>query len=114
MTNLGCQVEAQVTSACYEILHQERHFVREADLDSVRERLRLAEVDKVFQGEGERDGLGQLDVDIQVLLIGILVVSQGDGTIANIAGARELNTILGGLNGNYICQNDVVRGRELS
>jgi hypothetical protein len=84
-TYLWRKVEPQETAASQTILYQERYFVRETYLNGFGQSLGLAEVDEVFEGESERDGLGELDVDVLLGVLDILVASQGNGAIANVA-----------------------------
>jgi hypothetical protein len=76
------------------VLDQERHLVGQADLDPGREIGGLAEVDQVFEREGQRDGLAQFNVDTQILLIDVGVGSQRDSAVADVAAAAELDTVL--------------------
>lgn len=76
------------------IFDQEWHLVGQADLDLVGESRGLAEVDKVFQRKCQRDRLAELNFDIQLGLINVGVASEGDGTVANVARAAELDAVL--------------------
>jgi hypothetical protein len=98
VTCLRSQVESQVTASGQVILNQERNLIGQAKLDSLGKSRSLAKVDKVFEGEGQRDGFGELNFNIQVWLLDVVVASKSDGTIANITRAGELDTILGRLN----------------
>jgi hypothetical protein len=91
---LRSQVESQVAAAGQVILHQERNLVRQAKFDSLGKSGSLAEVDEVFQGEGQRDRFGELNFDIQFWLLDIVVASESDSTVANITRTGELDTIL--------------------
>lgn len=77
-TNLWCKVETQVAATREVVLNQERHLAGEADLDLARQSSSLAEVDQVFEREGQRNGLRQLNVDIQIRLVNVGVASQSD------------------------------------
>jgi hypothetical protein len=77
-TNLWCEVESQVAATGEGVLNQERHLAGEADLDLVRQGSGLAEVDQVLEREGQRNGLGQLNVDVQIGLVNVGVASQSD------------------------------------
>lgn len=57
LTYLGGEVESEVAVVCERVLDHERHIGRKAQLDSARKTASLAEVDKVLEREGERDGL---------------------------------------------------------
>lgn len=54
---LGGEVESEVAVVCERVLDHERHISRKAQLDSAGKTASLAEVDKVLEREGERDGL---------------------------------------------------------
>lgn len=60
----------------------------------------LAEVDKVFEGEGQGDGFGDVNHDVLIGLVDVGVLAKSDGAVTNITLARELDTLLGGLNDN--------------
>lgn len=77
-TDLWCQVETQVTATREVVLNQERHLAGEADLDLARQGSGLAEVDQVLEGEGQRNGLRQLNIDVQIGLVNVGVASQSD------------------------------------
>lgn len=99
-TCLGRKVEAQKTAPGQAVLHQQRHLVGEADLDLVGEHGGLAEVDEILEGESQVDGLGQLNVDVELGLVDVGVAAQGDGAIADVAQARELDPVFARLDGN--------------
>jgi hypothetical protein len=94
------KVEAQITAARQAVLDQQGHFVGEADLDRVGQGRGLAEVDKVLEGEGERDGLAELDLDRLARLLDARVLPQGDGAVADVALARELDAVLARVDGD--------------
>lgn len=89
-----------MTLASDVVLDQERHFVRKANLDRLRQTGSLAEVDKVLEREGESDRLGQLNLDIFFGLLDIGVASESHRAVTDIAIACELDTVFGGLNHN--------------
>lgn len=60
----------------------------------------LAKVDEVLEGEGERNRLGQLDVNVLFRLVNVGVAAEGDGSIADVAGAGELDSVLAGIEGD--------------
>lgn len=93
------EVEAQITARPRELVRDEQwYLVGQADRDLARETRGLAEVDEVFEGEGQRHGLGELDLDILLLILDVGVLSQGDGTIADVAAAAELDSVLACVN----------------
>lgn len=96
-TNLGREVEAQVAAAREVVLDQERHLAGQADLHLVGQGGGLAEVDQVLERKGQGNGLRQLNVDVVLGLVDGGVASQRDGAVANVAVARELDAVLGGL-----------------
>jgi hypothetical protein len=75
-------------------LDQQRHLVGQANLDLGRQRGRLAEVGQVLEREGQRDGLAELDLDALVGLVEIGVLPERDGSVADVALARELDAVL--------------------
>lgn len=75
MTCLGCQVESEVTAASQSVLDQERDLVGQAKLDRLGEAGSFAEVDKVFQGEGQGNGFAEFDFDVELRLVDIGVAS---------------------------------------
>jgi hypothetical protein len=95
VTCLWSQVESQVTASGQVIFNQERNLIGQAKLDSLGKSRSLAEVYEVFKGEGQRDGFGELNFDVQFWLFDVAVASKSDSTIANITRAGELDTILG-------------------
>lgn len=95
---LGGEVESEVAVVCQRVLDHEGHIGREAQLDSARKTTSLAEVDEVLEREGERHGLRQLDVDVQVLLVDVGVLAKSDGSRTNVAGAAKLDALFCALN----------------
>lgn len=59
-----------------------------------RETRSFAEVDEVFEGEGQRDGLGEVNLDVLRGLVDVGVAAQGDGAVADVAAAGELDAVL--------------------
>lgn len=59
---------------------------------------RLAEIDEIFQGESEGNGLGEGDRDILLGLFDVGVLTDGHGAAANVTLAGELDAFLGSLN----------------
>jgi hypothetical protein len=100
ITYLWREVETQITASRQGVLDQQGHLVGEADLDLGRQRRGLAEVDEVLEGEGERDGLAELDLDRLVRLLDARVLPQRDGPVADVALARELDAVLAGVDGD--------------
>lgn len=76
------------------VFNQEWHLVGQADLDLVGEGRGLAEVDKVFEGERQRDRLAELNIDIQLGLVDVGMASEGDGTVTDVACAAEFDAVL--------------------
>lgn len=98
---LWCEVEPQVAVVRERILYEQRHLVRQAKPDPAGQATSLAEVGKVLEGESEGNWLGKLDADIVVWLVDVAVAAKGNGAGANVAIARELDTLLCALNGYY-------------
>lgn len=93
LADLGGEVESEVAVVCQRVLDHERHIGRKAQLDSARKTTSLAEVDQVLEREGERDGLRELDVDVQVFLVYVGVLAESDGSRTDVAGAAELDAL---------------------
>jgi hypothetical protein len=72
-TYLRCQVESQVAAPRQGVFHQQWHLLRQAKLDFAGETASFAEVDEIFQREGERDWLGQVDSHVLIWLVNVLV-----------------------------------------
>jgi hypothetical protein len=96
VTCLRSQVESKVTAASESVLDQQRDLVGEAELDRLGEAGGFAEVDEIFQREGQGDRFGEFDFDIELWLFDIVVASQSNSTISNITIAGELHTVFGG------------------
>jgi hypothetical protein len=91
---LWSQVESQVAVTRQIVLNEKRNLVGQAELDGGRETRSFAEVDKVFEGEGECNRLREFNVDVQIWLLHIGMASQGNSSISDIAVAGELHTVL--------------------
>lgn len=98
MTCLGSQVESEITASSQSVLHQQRNLVGEAKLDRFGETGSFAEVNKVFQGEGQIDGFGEFDFDVKLWLFDIVVASQVNRAVSNITSAGELDSVFGSVN----------------
>ena len=83
------------------ILNEERHLLRQAQGDLVRQVGSLAEVDEVLEGESEGDGFGEGDGDVLCGVLDVGVLTDGDGATANVTLAGELDTLLRGLNDDW-------------
>ena len=99
-TNLWCQVESQIAGASQTVLDQQGDLVRQADLDSVGQGLGFAKVDEVLEREGQGYGLGELNLNVVLLLLDVLVAAQSDRAVSNVSVGRELDAVLGCLNGD--------------
>lgn len=75
VTCLRSQVVSKVTASSQIVFNQQRDLVGEAELDRLGETSGLAELDQVFQGEGQGNGFGELDVDVQLGLVNIGMAS---------------------------------------
>jgi hypothetical protein len=95
------QIESEVAATGEVVLHEEGNLGGQADLDLVGESRGLAEVDQVLEGEGQRDRLAQLDVNVQLGLLYVGVASEGDGTVADISSAGKLDAILAGIDSDW-------------
>lgn len=98
---LWCQVESQIAATGQAILHKKRNLVRQAKLNGARKSTGLAEVDKVFEGEGKGDRLSKLDLNIECWLVDVGVASEGNSAVTDISIALEFNTILRSLDWDY-------------
>lgn len=94
---LGSEVESQVT-ASQSILNEQGDFLRQTERHRRRQICSLAEVDEIFQGEGESDGFGEGNRNVLFGLFDVGVLANVDGAAADIALAGELDAFLGGLN----------------
>jgi hypothetical protein len=99
-TYLGGEVEAQVTAA-KRILNQQRHLLGQVQFYRRGQVGGLAEVDKVLEGEGQGNGLREVNGNVLVGLVDIGVLADGNGAVTNVAGAGELDTLLAGLDDDY-------------
>ena len=90
---LGGKVESEVAVVCQRVLDHEGHIGRKAQLDSARKTTSLAEVDEVLERESERHGLRQLDINVQVFLVDVGVLAEGDGSRTDVASAAELDAL---------------------
>ena len=95
---LGSQVEPEIAVVGQAVLDEKWHLVAEAQLALPAEAGGLAEVDEVLEGEGEGDGLGEVDLDVLGLVVDVGVLAEGDGAVADVTGAGELDALLGALN----------------
>jgi len=99
-TDFGCEVEAQVAVVGQSILNEQRYLVRQAKSYPARQTARLAEVDKILEGEGQGDRLCQLDLDILVRLLDIAVAAECDRSGTDVSVTGKLDTLLCALNSN--------------
>ncbi len=97
---LRSQVESEITASSQSVLHQQRDLVGKAKLDRFGKPRSLAEVDKVFQREGQGDRFGKLDLNVHLWFLDVAMASQSDGTVSNITRAGELDTVLGCFDGD--------------
>jgi hypothetical protein len=88
-------------TAAQTVFHQQRHLLRQREGDFGGEVGGLAEVDEVLEGEGKGNGFGEVDGDVLLGLVDAGVLTDGDGSTANVALAGELDTLLRGLNDDY-------------
>jgi hypothetical protein len=90
---LWCQVEPQEAVVGELVFHEKGYFVGEAQVDLPAQAGCFAEVDQVFQREGEVYGFGEGDFDVQVGLVHVCVLAQCHGTIANVSIRCEFDTL---------------------
>lgn len=83
------------------VLNEQGHLLGQVQLDGGGQVGGLAEVDKVLEGEGQSDGFGQGDFDILLGLLDIGVGANGNGSVTDVAGTGELDTLLAGLDDNW-------------
>jgi hypothetical protein len=69
---LGGEVEPQIAVVLHAILDKQGHLARQAELNGVGQAASLAEVLEVLQGEGEGNGLSQVDRNV---LLGLFYVA---------------------------------------
>lgn len=96
-THLGSKVEAQPAGSLHCVLHQQWHFAGQANLDLCRQCRCLAEVDQVLERKGQRHGFAQLNLHVLLWLLHILVATQRHCAATNVALARELDSVLAGV-----------------
>ncbi len=89
------------------ILNKQRHLLGQVQPYGGGQVRGLAEVDEVLEGEGQGDGLGEINANVLLGLLDIGVLANGDGAVTNVTGAGELDTLLAGL-------DDDCRGRKVS
>jgi hypothetical protein len=94
ISNLRCQVEAEIAVVANLILDEERYLVAETQLDRVAQTACLAEVHEVLQREGQGNRLRKVDLDVLLRLVNIGVLPKSDGAISDVARAGELDAIL--------------------
>jgi hypothetical protein len=96
LTYLGGEVEAQVTTA-KRILNQERNLLGQVQPYGAGQVGGLAEVDEVLEGEGQGDGLGEVNGNVLLGLLDVGVLADGNGAVTDVTRAGELDTFLAGL-----------------
>jgi hypothetical protein len=99
---LGREVEPQIAVVLQAILDKQGNLARKAQLDGVGQTASLAEVDQVLEGEGEGDGLSEVNLNVLALLVYVGVLSELNGPGADVTLAAELDTLLGALNRYWI------------
>lgn len=82
------------------VLNQQWHLLRQVQHYRVGQIGGLAEVGEVLEGEGQSDGFREGDGDVLVGLLDVGVLADGDGTVANVTRAGELDTFLACLDNN--------------
>lgn len=75
-TYLRGEVESQVTASKSVFDHQ-GHLLRKTESNMARQICSLAEVDEVFQGEGEGNGLGEVNGNVLIGVLNIGVLTDG-------------------------------------
>lgn len=96
-TYLRGQVEPQVAAA-QTVLNQEGHLLRQVQGYRGGQVGGLAEVDKVLKREGQSNRFRQRNGSVLLGLVDVGVLADGNGAVTNVTLARELDTLLGGLN----------------
>lgn len=84
-------------AAAKRILNQERHFLGQVQPYRAGQVGGLAEVDEVLEGEGQGNGLGEVNGNVLLGLLDIGVLADGNGAVTNVTRAGELDTFLAGL-----------------
>lgn len=85
-------------TASQAILNEQGDFLRQTERHRGRQICSLAEVDEIFQGEGESDGFGESNRDVLLGLFDVGVLANVDGAAADITLAGELDAFLGSFN----------------
>ena len=70
------EVESQVT-ASKSVFNHQGHLLRKTESHLARQICSLAEVDKVFQGEGEGNGFGEVNGNVLLGLFNVGVLTDG-------------------------------------
>ena len=89
-----------MTTSIQPILNQERDLLREAKLDLVRQALGLAKVEKILDRECERDRLSQADRHALLGVLDIVMLADGDRSVADFTLAGKLDAVFAGFNQN--------------
>ena len=83
------------------VLNKKGNLLGQAEGHRAGESGGLAEVDEVLEGESKGNGFGKSNGNVLVGLIDVGVLTDGDGSTANVTLAGELHTFLGSLNDNW-------------
>ena len=100
VTYLWCQVEPQITVVAERVFYEKWHFIAQAEPDLITETAGLAEVDKVFERESERNRFAEIDLHILCLVIDIGMRAKRNRARTDVSGAVKLHTFFCAFYGN--------------
>ena len=83
------------------VLDQQRDLIAQTQLHATAQPRRLAEIDQVLERKGERDGLAEGNVDVQLRLVDVGVRAEGGGAGADVAVAGELDAFFCAFDGDF-------------
>lgn len=79
------KIEPQVAAPGEPVLYKKRYLLRQAEFDRAGQATSFAEIDEIFEGEGECNRFGKIDRDILVRLLDVGVWSNRDTPVPNIS-----------------------------
>lgn len=88
-------------AAAKRILNKQRHLLGQVQPYGGGQVGGLAEVDEVLEGEGQGNGLGEVNANVLIRLFDIGVLADSNGAVTNVTRAGELNTLLAGLDDDW-------------
>lgn len=89
-------------TASQSVFDKQGHLLRKIERHLVGQICSLAEVDEVFQGEGERNWFREGNGNVLLGLFNVGVLTDGHCAAANVTLAGELDAFLGSLDDDYV------------